>query len=506
MKYLKKTQSTIYLITISILSCTSISERDVREKIIFTHTTSDFTNGRASTGGISLIDIDGDSDLDVYVSNGYDVSSTSPKPQKNRLYINDGLGGLHLDELSLLSNDSMFSSGSTWGDFNNDGFIDVFITNQRAQNNALFKGEGPGIFTKMESIVSGDRGHSYSANWVDVDADGDLDLYVANGGLSHREEDFLYRNEGRDSFVKVTSTGITKDTLSTIGGLWRDFNHDGLPDLYVSHRLSLDRVYFNQGNWEFEMVELEAPVIERYAFPKSAGTASDIDNDGDIDIYQTSLMGGANFLFINDGNGVFKFKESGALTSLGGHTYGATFADFNNDGVQEAVVANWGSSAQFFSQKQEGYEWVHTEVLGDQILFASTISSGDLNGDGKQDLLIPQWPNSKGEFEENHIYLNESRNVGNWLSIKLEGIKSNRSAIGARIKIECINGGKRLLVYDEVSSQQTWRSQSGLTKQLGVGHCKIIDTLRIEWPSSKVTELQNVAVNQLLKIKEPNTD
>ncbi len=505
-EYLKVFKSWVYVIAVSILSCTSVSEQEIRQEFIFTPVTSDFTNAKASTGGISLIDIDDDSDLDVYVSNGYDVSSTSPEPQKNRLYINDGKGGLILDELSVLSNDSMFSSGSTWGDFNNDGFIDVFISNQRAQDNVLFKGEGPGIFTKVESILSGDGGHSYSANWVDIDLDGDLDLYVANGGLSHREEDFIYRNEGIDSFVKVTSTGITKDTLSTIGGLWRDFDHNGLPDLYVSHRLSLDRVYFNQGNWVFKMVELEAPVAERYSFPKSAGTASDIDNDGDIDIYQTSLMGGANFLFINDGKAGFKFEEAGALTSLGGHTYGAIFADLNNDGMQEAVAANWGSSAQFFSQKGEEGEWVNTEILGDHILFASTISSGDLNGDGKQDLLLPQWPNSRGEFEKNHVYLNETTRAGNWLSIKLEGIKSNRSAIGAKIRICCTDGKNSLLIYDEISSQQTWRSQSGLSKQFGVGQCRVIDTLRIEWPSSKATALENVKVNQLLRIKESNTN
>ena len=491
----------IFLLCVIFTACQQNQKKELGE-LSFVFVEKGFGDEKASTGGISLIDIDNDHDLDVYVSNGYDVSAAEPTPQQNRLYINDGNGNLNLDELSVLSNADMYSSGSTWGDYNNDGFIDVFISNQRAQNNALYKGLGKGEFELVDNLVSNDKGHSYSANWVDIDADGDLDLYVANGGLSHREEDFLYRNDGENSFQKINSTAISKDTLSTIGGLWRDFNKDGLPDLYASYRLQFDRIYLNKGDWEFEVLELEASVPERYSFPKSAATVGDIDNDGDIDIYQTTLMGGANFMFINDGEGNFTFKDFNELTSIGGHTYGAVFDDFNNDGQAEAAVANWGSSVQLFKAHNGIFFKEQGLHFSGRVFFASTITSGDLTGDGLADLIIPQWPNSKGDFEENKLYVNTTSNTGNWIKIKLIGIQSNRSAIGAKINLTCTSKGKEKNLYDEVSSQQTWRSQSGLIKHFGVGTCENIEALKIEWPSSKITQLDEIKVNQLLLIKE----
>ncbi len=470
--------------------------------VSFSATKGEFTKDHSSTGGISLIDIDNDLDLDVYVTNGYDVSADEAIPQKNRLYINDGKGHLSIDKESVLSNDSLFSSGSSWADYNNDGFVDVFISNQRAQNNTLFKGTGKG-FIKVDNITSNDQGYSYSANWVDIDLDGDVDLYVANGGLSHSQEDYLYRNDEGDVFTRIISTPVTRDTIATIGGLWRDFNQDGYPDLFASYRLAIDRVYINKGNWEFEEVLLDSPVKERYAFPKSAGTVADIDNDGDLDIYQTSLMGGANFLFINDGDGSFTFKEAGALTSAGGHTYGAAFSDFNNDGVKEAITANWGSSVQLFIRNESTYVWVNESSLSEQILYASSISVGDVNGDGKQDVFIPQWPNSRGDFESNLFYINTTRETGNWVKIKLTGTHSNRSALGAGVKINCRQKKGDLTLFESLSSQKSWRSQSGLILFFGVGDCEYLERIEVKWPSLKTSILHDISVNQLLEIEEP---
>ncbi|HBX67221.1 MAG TPA: hypothetical protein DEG32_14075, partial [Balneolaceae bacterium] len=126
---------------------------------------------------------------------------------------------------------------------------------------------------------------------------------------------------------------------------------------------------------------------------KSTGTVGDIDNDGDLDIYQTSLMGGANFLYVNNGNGNFEFVEKDGLTSVGGHTYGTLMDDFDNDGDQDIAIANWGSGVQLFKNKGAEFELLVNTAFHNRIFFASTITSGDFNNDGKPDIIIPQWPN-----------------------------------------------------------------------------------------------------------------
>ena len=482
-----------------ILDGITISDNSIH----FKHLKESLLEGKASTGGISLVDVDNDNDLDVYVSNGYDVSSVPAVAQKNRLYLNNGNGDFRLDEESVLSNDEMFSSGSTWGDFNNDGFTDVFISNQRSQHNALFANRGNGEFERItNSIVGQDAGHSYSANWSDIDNDGDLDLYVANGGISHKEVDFLYENNEDGTFSKIETTPITIDTLSTIGGLWRDFNGDNLPDLYASYRLQKDRIYYNLGDWKFEIYILEVPEAERYSFPKSSGTVGDIDNDGDLDIYQTSLMGGANFLFINDGKGNFEFSPKGQLTSSGGHTYGALFEDFNNDGDQDIIVANWGSGVHLFENKRGSFEQLTNTEMSSHIFYASTITAGDLDNDGRQDVIIPQWPNSKGAYERNEVFLNTSDVTGNWLKVKLTGVQSNRSGIGAKISIRCNSGDEVISLVKVVSSQQTWRSQGGLVQNFGLGNCSVADEVKVGWPSGLVTTIEGVSANQLIEVEE----
>ncbi|MGN8226054.1 CRTAC1 family protein [Gracilimonas sp. BCB1] len=494
-----------FLLTVIIgfTSCTANNYEQAEWQ--FTKIDSDFTAQRASTGGISLIDIDGDYDLDVYVSNGYDVSSGDPQPQKNRLYINDGDGNLKPEESSILSNDEMFSSGSAWADVNNDGLVDVFIANQRSQDNALFLNMGNGDFKQVEnSVVGNDGGHSYSANWSDIDNDGDLDLYVANGGISHQQADFLYENNGDETFTKVQNTPITRDTLSTVGGLWRDFNGDNLPDLYASYRLQKDRIYFNNGGWEFDEYTLDAPGTERYSFPKSAGTAGDVDNDGDIDIYQTSMMGGANFLFINNGKGEFEFMESGRLTSAGGHTYGALITDFDNDGLPDVVAANWGSSVNLFRNQDGRFVPESNTAFSERVFYASTIITGDIDGDGKQDILIPQWPNTKGDYERNEWYQNSAKKTGNWLKIKLRGTQSNSSGIGAKIEVTCEEGSEIVNQTRIVSSQQTWRSQGGLIQQIGLGNCSAVKEVLVRWPSARESIMDEIPVNQLLEITEPD--
>jgi hypothetical protein len=174
----------------------------------------------ASTGGVTWVDYDADGRLDLFVTNGYDVSSPDPQPQKNRLYHNDGSGVLVSVTEGPLVEDDGFSSGSTWGDYDNDGDLDVFVTNQREQNNFLYRNEGEGRFVRINEMAPArDGGHSYSAAWVDVDNDRHLDLFVSNGGLSHQEENFLYGNDGQGGFERITDGAIVTDVAGSCGAV-----------------------------------------------------------------------------------------------------------------------------------------------------------------------------------------------------------------------------------------------------------------------------------------------
>jgi len=188
----------------------------------------------ASTGGVSWVDFDDDADLDLFVTNGYDVSATEPEPQRNRLYRNLGDGTLEPVTAGPLAEDDGFSSGSTWGDYDNDGDLDVFVSNQNDQRNFLYRNDGRGGFARvMQGGPAEDGGHSYSASWLDVDNDGLLDLWVANGGLSHSGPNFLYRNEGAGSFVRITEGEIVTEDGRTGGAVWGDYDDDGDLDLFI---------------------------------------------------------------------------------------------------------------------------------------------------------------------------------------------------------------------------------------------------------------------------------
>jgi hypothetical protein len=187
---------------------------------------------RASTGGVSLVDVDSDGDDDLYVTNGYDVSAEERTPQANRLYLNDGQGKLVLDPDHPLSNDSAFSSGSTWSDYDNDGDLDLFVGTQYRRANLLYRNEGNGLFSQvMEGDAAVEGGHPLGAAWADFDNDRDLDLLVANWGSAP----VLYVNDGAGGLdhARVHDFSRTIGHASSVAIV--DVNGDGAVDAYVGN-------------------------------------------------------------------------------------------------------------------------------------------------------------------------------------------------------------------------------------------------------------------------------
>lgn len=459
---------------------------------------------RASTGGVSWADYDGDGDPDLYVANGYTVTAQEPAPKPNRLYRNEA-GGLVPVASGPLVEIEAYSSGSTWGDYDDDGDVDVFIANQRGQDNLLFRNDGDGRFTRIDGIAPvQDGGASYAATWVDVDADGHLDLHVSNGGLSGVQRDFLYRNLGGGTFERIASGPVVEDSTASGAAVWADYTGDGLPDLFVADRWALphlnNRLYRNEGDWRFTRVT-DGPVVNDTL--NSLGAAwGDCDNDGHLDLYVTDANGGANRLYVNDGEGGFRDGSTGPHTLDGGSSYAASWADMDNDGDLDLLVHNWGAAPAVYENLGGcTFRRIAAGDLGRDIGYAASIAWADYDGDGDLDVYLGNWPNWEGAGEQNFLYRNDGAN-GGWLKVRLVGTRSNRSGIGARVTVFATIDGEPTVQTRERSGASTFRSQDALELRFGLGDAPSVDSLVVRWPSGTVDRLADLAANRALTIVE----
>lgn len=460
----------------------------------------------SSTGGVSWVDYDGDGDIDLFVTNGYDVSADQPHGQKNRLYRNDGISDF--DEIgtgSLVAGNEI-SSGSTWGDFDNDGDLDVFIANQQDLDNLLYRNEGEGVFTPIDDEPQvTDGGHSYAASWMDVDRDGWLDLFVANGGMSHVGRNGLYRGTGDGHFEKITSGDIVEDEAATCGIAWGDYDNDGDQDLLLANRgfappANNNVLYRNDGGFVFTRIRNSAAVFD--SLPSCAATWVDVDNDLDLDLHVTSMYGLADILYLNDGSGGLSRVEGSPLTLDGGHSYGANWQDYDNDGDIDCVVANWGAAPSLYlNDGNGGFEFSSGGDLGGRIHFAGAIASGDFNMDGRVDVYIGNWPNRPGAGELNALYRNTG-DRGHWIRVRLVGRGSNKSGIGARVVVTSRQRERTISQMREVQTQTGFRGQSDILPHFGLGEAAEASSIEVRWPSGKVSKISNVEADRTIVVEE----
>jgi hypothetical protein len=481
----------LVLVAGTLAACKSAGPVDTNSQMFIAVDMPPLTSDRASTGGISFTDYDGDGDPDVYVTNGYDVSSPEPGPQSNRFYENSQ-GHFEARSIEGLNDVQGFSSGSAWADFDNDGDLDTFVANQRDQENVLLlqevAEEGSVRFVRHAAArLAEDKGWSYSIAAADADNDGFVDFYVSNGGLSHTGVNFLYRNVDGTAIERVLDTDAVDSNHASGGASWSDYDSDGDQDLVVANRPTADMQGFklslfrNDGNLQFTRMDEDALPVDA-TFPMSVAWG-DVDNDGDQDLYAGNLYGMANNLYENLGDGTFRVMDGGRATTDAGSSYAVTFGDLDNDADLDLVVANSGAFRR-------------------SIHYASSLALGDYDSDGDLDVLIGNWPNHPGEgFEENVLIENRSAD-GNWIRVALEGDTSNRSAIGALIVVETSTGGKILQQIREVSTQSGWRSQSELAQHFGLGAATAVSKVVIRWPSGHSQTIIEPPINQILDVRE----
>jgi hypothetical protein len=498
-------------------------------------------------GGVAIFDFNNDGYLDIFFANGADIETLKKTSAKysNRLFQNDGKGNFKdVTERAGLAA-SGYDVGVAVGDYDGDGFADIFVGG--VHRNHLYHNNGDGTFTDVTGKAGLARPDpqygplwSVGGAWMDVNNDGRLDLFVANylawdpqtepsceaapGRLDYCHPKFykptpnqLFLNNGDGAFRDISEeSGIRAYPGKGMGLGVADYDLDGWLDIFVSNDKVYNSLFHAKGAGKFEETAFRSGVAlaEDGRFISGMGVdARDIDNDGYPDIAFVALDHESFPVFRNLGKG--KFADVTAPSGIARMSapmagYSPNLADFDNDGwkdlfVSRGHVQSLGYSAQA-AVEQPNTVFRNTgngkfEALTEQAGFAAQRPSrhrgsavGDLNGDGRLDLVV----SAIGAPAE--IWINDGPGAGHWVEFRLEGTASNRDAIGARIKV--LAGGRTQ--YNEAVFASGYASSSAAPVHFGLGPATSASLVEIRWPSGTVQELKNVAADRIHKIKEPS--
>lgn len=448
-------------------------------------------NDGSNSTGASWADYDGDGFLDLFVANG------NLTPQNDLLYRNNRNGTFTQITGGNIVTAGGASIGGAWSDYDNDGDVDLFVANRQGENNFLYRNEGGGAFTKITTgnIVT-DGGNSNSGSWVDLDNDGDLDLYVIN----FNEADFLYRNDGNGAFTRITTGPPVTDISFSISGVWADYDNDGDQDLFIGNGGNQNNfLYRNDGNGVFTKITTGAIVNDG---GNSIGCSwGDYNNDGNLDLFVANFLGENDFLYRNDGPPNYTFTKitAGSMVNDGGNSVGSAWGDIDNDGDLDLFVGNDGQNNSLYLNGGPP-DYVFTKVTTGSIVndggntFGVTLC--DYDRDGDLDAFA-----ANRENQNNFLYANNG-NSNHWINILCVGVNSNRSAIGAKVSAKANIKGKEIWQTREVAAQSGYNSQNGFPAAFGLGEATRIDSLSIVWPSGNRDTFVGIAVDQFITITE----
>ena len=496
-------------------------------------------------GGIAFFDYDNDGWMDILLVQGSTLEDhrAGKDPLLFRLYHNnhDGTFTDVTGKTGLARHG--WGMGVAIGDYDNDGWEDVYITT--LTGGALFHNNGNGTFTDTTASSGLDDHGEWgtSAAFGDYDNDGRLDLYVANYvelDLSHLPEfgsgpncqyrgipvscgprglkgarDRLYLNNGHGTFTDVTEKlGIDPDSYYGLGVTWGDFNNDGRPDIYIANDSSPSLLYQNNGDGTFSEVGLAAGVSLDSDGREQAGMGVDLgdyDNDGWLDLTKTNFSDDNNNLYHNNRNGTFDDRAGPA--GIAPLTYpflgfGTRFLDFDNDGWKDIIVANGHVNPQvdgfplgisyaertllFHNLRNGKFEEI-AQISGTALKLKKVsrgLAVADFENNGSPGVMISHLDDSPA------LLRNDGGNRNHWIRIKTVGTKSNRDGFGARVAVTSAGATQ----IDEVRANSSYLSASDPRLLFGLGDSSRVDRIVIRWPSGTVDEIEAEAANQELVI------
>ena len=462
--------------------------------------TAPFTSYPSDSRSVNIIDVNQDGWEDIFISNG------KKGGQKDFLFLNNGKGEFQLSPLMPLTTALNPSDGASFADINNDGAIDAIVSSWYGAPDVLFVNNKKGALgiDSTAGLVKGS--FAETATFGDYNNDSWIDLYITNSGRT--KSNFLYENQGDGSFKQIKDYVLTQTQLLSRGANWVDVNGDGLIDLFVcNEEKSVNELYLNHGGGVYESDQKSG--LSSTAFSSMTASWGDIDNDGDLDAFIGNsgyFSPQKNQLFRNDEGHFIELKDS-PIAKTDNCTFGSAFADFDNDGDLDLAISNGfckdNLQNQLYENQGDGtFKEVSHLLTVQQATCSFGLAWGDVNNDGFQDLVIANCQNGKADTEKvNTLLLNEG-NENHWLKVKLKGTQSNGSAIGAKVKLKAIINGEIVWQMRVVSAQTGYAGQNSLVAHFGLGDAKQIEELWVEWPSGKKQRLERVEVNQKLEIVE----
>lgn len=441
-------------------------------------------------------DYDNDGDEDLFLSiNGL-----------NKLMRNDGNDIFTDVSIAVGLTETAFSTGCAFGDLDNDGDLDLFVVSSKndGELDLLYENLGSSsnfVFQSVASISSGITNTSSIRGmaFLDYNRDGLLDIYInANGN------DILYKNLGSLKFKEVSSTiGISSANGTEVGVVPTDINNDGWIDIFTGNRSSdLNKLFLNDGTGNFTDITASAGITE-VGF--GMGILSfDYDNDLDMDLYWTTWPGSAepfqpNTLYQNQGDNTFLDKTTETSTlDESGWGISCNAGDIDNDRFEDFFVSNGFSATSTQSILYRNinginFQDITTSALGDLTWDARGVAFADYDNDGDIDICL-----TGAEGVDTKLWRNDSVNSNSWVSFKLEGVASNKSAIGARIEVTA----NSLTTVKEVSGGAGRGSFNSLPVEFGLGNATSISNVKIIWPSGFSENFNSININQANSIKE----
>ena len=500
-------------------------------------------------GGIAMFDFDNDGRMDLFFTNGAALKQSMSKddlPDKsepkywNRLF-QQKADGTFTDVTERAGPKGVgYSMGVAAADYDNDGFVDLFVTGYKADR--LYHNNGDGTFTDVTSkLAKVNDGWSTSAGWFDYDHDGRLDLFIARymewdfengstfcGGPTavlraycHPDNfkgatNILLHQRGDGSFEDASkASGIADASGKGLGVAFADFDNDGWTDVFVANDSVRQSLYRNKGDGKFE----DIAVISGAAYDEDGRTfagmgidCADFDNDGYIDVFITTLSNEKYALYRNNGDLSFTYVTNttgvGQITLLNSG-WGTRFVDLDNDGLRDLFVAQSHvldtveKSTAYLKYKQPlllmrntGKGFVNVSATAgpafNTAVAARGAALGDLNNDGQLDVVV-------AVLEDAPVVLRNMGTPHHWIGITLSGTKSNRSGIGARVTVT--NATRQKQIFD-AGTAGSYLSSNDPRIVVGLGNAKAVRSIEVRWPSGKVQTIPSPAIDRYLRISE----
>jgi hypothetical protein len=513
--------------------------------------------------GVALLDYDNDGDLDIYVTQGQmlggplaagigsDSSAASTTERKDRLFRNDtvvnadGTRTIHFTDVTAQSliDVRSYGMGVAVGDFNNDGFVDIYRTGLSGA--VLLRNNGNGTFTDVTkaSGTADTGGWGVSATFVDYDRDGWLDLFVGNyliysiaGDIScqsvtgrrdycppnsyRAQPSHLFHNRGNGTFEDVTAKAFAGGAYGpALGASTADFNNDGWIDLYVANDGQPNQLWINQHDGTFKDTAFlaGAAVSGTGQAEASMGVdAGDFDNDGDEDLFVTNWLDQMNVLYVNDGAG--NFEDRRATSGLGAPSlaktgFGAGWLDFDRDGWLDLFVANGGVATieaqarandpfplkmtpQIYRNLGNGRFEDASSRAGAVFKLADVgrgAAFGDIDNDGDTDIVVG---NTNGKLR---LFLNNVSNASHWLGLRLVSGQKPRDALGARVQVVRSAGPS---LWRRARADGSYASANDPRVLVGLGASAEPPRVKVTWPSGRVEEFPAVSIDRYVTIIE----